>query len=227
MHPSRSKGKCPIFLASCVGAFFCFQQAAAEEFEPVSPGKTALEMTDGHLRASLINGGCEAAFELACNNNEQRSELVSTVSHKSGDRVIYSWDIFIPSEFADTPYASLRATRFLAGDNDPILYFVLDHQYGYEIGRKTCFGPDGYGKWHSVEARIIWDETRKKKLSDKTPAEIHVICDNIQVFSQTGRPNIKEGAKVRAAFGLTAPLGLPENGEFWVQYRNIKIESWQ
>ena len=220
----RSLGCIQTFLTLCLAPFLGAQSALADEFFPVSPGASAFELVDGSIRAALINSGCEEGFEAACTTVEQRSEYVDNTVNRSGDRVLYKWDIMVPAEFADTPYASLRATRFLVGENKPILYFILDVEYGYEIARKTCFGPDGYGEWHNVEMLVVWDATRKKKLSDKTPAEIHVKCDGAEVFSRKGRPNINDGDEVRIAFGLTAPISLPESGDFQVHYRNIVIE---
>ena len=119
----------------------------------------------------------------------------------------------------------LYAGRFLSGDK-PALQFFVGHDYGYEISRKTCFGPEDFGEWHQVEVRVMWDSTKKKGLKDKTPGEIHVICDGQEIYSKMGRPNIKPHDTINLALGLEGALKLADGDNVSVSYRNIEVGSW-
>lgn len=197
------------------------------DFETVASSEDALKVDDGRIRARLSRNGCEAGFEAACSQALQRSEYVTKSSHKNGDRVVYSWEIFVPAEFKyKSPGAYLRAGRFLVGDGGSILNFLLDEKVGYDIGRKICFGPEGFGKWHSIQVRVRWDSTRKKNLRDKTPGELRVSCDGAEILALSGRPNISDEDEVRIALGLAGALELADGDQTSVSFRNIKIETW-
>ena len=198
-----------------------------DDFKAVSSSEGALKVAGGEIRARLSRNGCAAGFEAACSQALQRSEYVSNTSHKSGDRVIYRWEIFVPTEFNyKAPGAYLRAGRFLVGEGDSIFNFLLDGKIGYDVGRRLCFGPEGFGKWHTIQVRVRWDSTKKKSLGEKTPGDLHVSCDGDEVLAYSGRPNIADGDEVRMALGLAGALELVDGDQTSVAFRNIKIETW-
>ena len=212
-----------VFLA----AHFSPAISQEENFETVSSGETSLKVVGGEIRAHLNPNGCAAGFEAACSPVLQRSEYISTKSHKHGDRVIYSWEILVPKDFTyNASGAYLRAVRFLIGTEESIFNFLLDGKIGYDVGRKVCFGPEGFGKWHAIQVRVVWDSTKKKGLRDKTPGELRVLCDGIEVLSYSGRPNIGDKDEVRIALGLAGSLKLADGDSTTVSFRNIKIETW-
>jgi hypothetical protein len=141
--------------------------------------------------------------------------------------VIYSWEILIPKGFIyNASGAYLRAVRFLIGKEDSIFNFLLDGKIGYDVGRKVCFSPEGFGKWHAIQVHVVWDSTKKKGLRDKTPGELRVLCDGTEVLSHSGRPNIGDKDEVRIALGLAGSSKLADGDRTAVSFRNIKIETW-
>ena len=198
-----------------------------ETFEAISSSEASLKVVGGEIQAYLNPKGCAAGFEAACSPVLQRSEYISTKPHKHGDRVIYSWEIFVPKDFTyNASGAYLRAVRFLIGKEDSIFNFLLDGKIGYDVGRKVCFGPEGFGKWHAIQVRVVWDSTKKKGLSDKTPGELRVFCDGTEVLSHSGRPNIGDKDEVQIALGLAGSLKLADGDSATVSFRNINIETW-
>jgi hypothetical protein len=198
-----------------------------ETFETVSSSEASLKVVEGEIRAQLSPNGCAAAFEEACSSVLQRSEYVSTTLHKHSDRVIYSWEIMVPKDFTyNASGGYLRAARFLVGKERSIFNFLLDRKIGYDVGRKVCFGPEGFGKWHAIQVRVVWDSTKKKTLSEKTPGELQVLCDGVEVLSHSGRPNIADGDEVRIALGLAGSLILAEDDSTTVVFRKFKMTTW-
>ena len=198
----------------------------ASDFQIIGPNETAMNIQDGVVTVRLSNDGCAAGFESACTSTRQRAEYQLTRDHKHGDRIAYRWQVNVPKDLTiNASDVHLYAGRFLSGDK-PTLQFFVGHDYGYEISRKTCFGPEGFGEWHQVEVHIMWDSTKKKGLKDKTPGEIHVSCDGKEVYSKTGRPNIKPDDTINLALGLEGALKLADGDNVSVSYRNIEVGSW-
>ena len=198
-----------------------------ENFETISSSEASLKVVGGEIHAYLNPTGCAAGFEAACSPVLQRSEYILTKPRKHGDRVIYSWEILVPKDFTyNASGAYLRAVRFLIGKEDSIFNFLLDGKIGYNVGRKVCFGPEGFGKWHAIQVRVVWDSTKKKGLRDKTPGELRVFCDGTEVLSHSGRPNVGDKDEVRIALGLAGSSKLADGDRTAVSFRNIKIETW-
>ena len=199
----------------------------SEDFEIITPSETSLELIDGEIQANLNQNGCVVGFEAACSTVLQRSEYVSTTSHAHGDRVIYGWDIMVPESFTyNASGGYLRAARFLNRNEESVLSFLLDGKIGYDVGREVCFDPDGFGAWHTIEVRVVWDSTPKKGLRDKTPGEMHVFCDGTEVLLRSGRPTLGEGDEIRLALGLAGSLNLADGDSAAVSFRNVRIETW-
>lgn len=197
------------------------------DFEAVSPDETSLEIVGGEVRARLSHNGCTAGFETACSPILQRSEYVSTSSQAHGDRIVYSWEILVPEDFAyNASGGYLRATRFLNRNGESLLSFILDGENGYNISRKTCFGPESFGMWHQIEVRVAWDSTKKNGFRDQTPGELSVLCDENEVLSRSGRPNIGAEDEVWIALGLAGSLVLADGDRAAVSIRNISVETW-
>lgn len=215
--------------AFLTGLISCLSIASAQAVEgsAIAPNAIALMAENGEIHSSLSLTGCDVGHEPACTPVRQRSEFVSDAEHQHGDRIRYKWDVLVP---ADLTYKAtgghLYATRFLSSDDSVVMKFDLDPEYGYEYSRKVCFGPEGFGEWHSVELRVVWDSTKKQGLSHKTPGEIHIFCDGVELFSRTGRPNLAEGHIVRPTFGLEGALPLAEGDNVSISYRNIEISDW-
>ncbi|MDA5095766.1 hypothetical protein O2N63_16875 [Aliiroseovarius sp. KMU-50] len=217
---------CRAFVAAALPACLAVSGAHANEFQIFAPDEASLTVSDGVVTAQLSSDGCAPGFETACSATRQRTEYQSSSAHRHGDRIAYRWEVNVPSDnILNAVDNHLYAVRFLAGET-PVLQFIVGNEYGYEVNRKTCFGPDTFGEWHSVEVRVMWDSTKKKSLKDKTPGEIHIICDGNEVFSKTGRPNIKEGDMVNFSLGLEGALKLADGDKVSVSYRNIEIGSW-
>jgi|GEM_PF-6546390 len=213
-------------LATIMPAVMTTNAAKAEDFRIVAPTEAAMSVADGVVTARLNAGGCDAGFEPACTPMRQRAEYQSPGGHGHGDRVLYRWEVNVPRDnVLNAVDNHLYAVRFLAGES-AVLQFIVGNDYGYEVNRKTCFGPEGFGEWHQVEVRVAWDSTRRKGLKDVTPGEIHISCDGVEVFSKSGRPNIKADDVVTIAFGLEGALKLAEGDKVSVSYRNIEIGTW-
>ena len=201
--------------------------ALAENFEIITPIETSFEVAEAEIRVELNQNGCAVGHEAACDLVYQRSEYVSTQSHKHGDTVTYSWEMKVPSDFIyNTSGGYLRTGRLLYGSGKSLYSFFLDMDTGYTINTKACFGPEGFGKWHTVEVRVAWDSTKKKNLKDKTPGEFIVLCDGVEVFSRSGRPNIiNTEEEVWFVLGLHGALQLADGDNAKVLFRNISIEK--
>jgi hypothetical protein len=207
----------------------CISPVVSQEksFETISPSETSLKVEAGEIQVYLDPKGCTPGFEAACSPVLQRSEYISTTSHKHGDRVTYSWEILVPKSFTyKATSAYLRAGRFVIGDQESIFNFLLDGEIGYEVDRNVCFGPEGFGKWHAIEVRVVWDATQKKTLSEKTPGKLRVVCDGVEVLSHAGRPTIGAKDEVRIALGLAGSASSANDDRTHVSIRNIKIETW-
>ena len=216
-----------LLAAVILAALFSPTISKSEDFEVVSSSETSLEVMEGEIRVHLNQNGCAAGFEAACSPVLQRSEYISTKSYGHGDRVTYSWEIMVPESFTyNASGAYLRAARFLNKKEESIFNFLLDGKIGYDVGRKVCFGPEGFGKWHAVPVRVIWDSTKKKGLGDKTPGELRVLCNGTEILSHSGRPTIGDEDEVRIALGLAGSLNLADGDSVVVSFRNIKIETW-
>jgi len=216
-----------LLAAVIVAAHFSPAISQEENFETVSSSEASLKVVGGEIQAYLNPTGCAAGFEAACSPVLQRSEYIATKPHRHGDRVIYSWEILVPKDFTyNASGAYLRAARFLIGKEDTIFNFLLDGKIGYDVGRKVCFGPEGFGKWHAIRVRVVWDSTKKKGIKDKTPGELRVFCDGIEVLSHSGRPNIGDKDEVRLALGLAGSSKLADGDSTAVSFRNVKIETW-
>ena len=215
-----------IAIAASLAAVMAAPASRANEFQIIAPNEVSINIQDGVVTAQLSADGCASGFETACSFTRQRAEYQSSINHGHGDRVAYKWEVNVPTgNVLNATDSHLYAARFLAGDQS-VLQFILGNEYGYEVNRKTCFGPEEFGQWHQVEVRVRWDSTKKKKLSDKTPGEIHIICDGTEIFSKAGRPNIKEGDVVNIALGIEGALKLAEGDQVSAAYRNIEIGSW-
>lgn len=216
-----------LMCAAVAAIWMCAGAAQPGEFEPVSPNETAVEIVDGVFSARLNAQGCASGFEAACSPTRQRAEYVSTQAHGHGERIAYRWEIKVGDAWAfNAVDKHLYATRFLTSDEKPVVQFYLGDDYGYEVNRKTCFGPEDFGDWHAVEMRVVWDATKRKSLKDPTPGELHILCDGREIFSKAGRPNIKEGDTVRLALGLEGALKLAEGDTVSVRFRNVEIGTW-
>lgn len=216
-----------VLAAVIVAAYLSPAVSQEESFETISSSETSLKAEGGEIQVYLDPKGCAPGFEAACSPVLQRSEYISTTSHKHGDRVIYSWEILVPRSFSyRATSAYLRAGRFLVGKQESIFNFLLDGETGYDVDRIICFGPEGFGKWHAIQVRVVWDATQKKTLSEKTPGELRVVCDGVEVLSQFGRPNIGAKDEVRIALGLAGSARSADNDSTHVSIRNIKIETW-
>ena len=201
--------------------------AHANEFNIVSPSETALTASDGLVTAQLSGEGCATGFEDACSATRQRVEYVSSSAHGHGERIAYKWEINVAENLTFNAIDKhLYATRFVTGDAKTVMQFYLGNDYGYEVNRKTCFGPEEFGKWHQIEVRVMWDATKRKGLKDKTPGEIQILCNGDEIFSKAGRPNIKASDEVSLALGLEGALKLADGDNVSVSFRNIEITSW-
>jgi len=200
----------------------------ADDFNIISPGKDSLRINAGEMQVHLNRDGCEAGFEIACSTVLQRSEYVSTRSHSHGDSIAYGWEIRVPEDFRyNASGGYLRAVRFINAKGESVLSFLIDTQNGYNVSRKTCFSPKGFGSWHRIEVFVTWDSTKKKGLKDKTPGELQVICDGTEILNRLGRPNIGAEEQVWMAVGLAGSLKLADGDNAAVTYRNISIEPRQ
>ena len=198
----------------------------AQNFEIITPTETSFEVSEAEIRVGLSQDGCAVGHEAACDLLYQRSEYVSTQSHKHGDRVTYSWEMMVPSDFKyNTSGGYLRTARLVYGSGKSLLSFNLDMETGYSLNTKTCFGPEGFGEWHAIEVRVAWDSTKKKTLKDKTPGDLVVLCDGVELHSQSGRPNISADEEVWFALGLHGALNLADGDKAEVHFRNISIEK--
>jgi hypothetical protein len=216
-----------VLAAVIIATNFSPTVSQAESFETISMSESSLKVKAGEIQAYLDPKGCVPGFEAACSPVIQRSEYVSTTAHRHGDRVIYSWQILVPKSFTyKSTGAYLRAGRFLVGGQESIFNFLLDRETGYDADRKICFGPEGFGKWHNIEVRVVWDATRKKTLSEKTPGELRVVCDGVEVLSHSGRPTLGAEDKVRIALGLAGSAQSANAMNTHISIRNIKIETW-
>ena len=215
-----------IFVATALTVALTATASLANGFEIVAPSETSVQVQDGIVTTELSAVGCASGFETACTATRQRAEYQSTASHGHGDRMFYRWEVNVPRDnVLNAADNHLYATRFLAGDKS-VLQFIVGNDYGYEVNRKTCFGPESFGEWHQVEVRVMWDSTKKKGLKDKTPGEIHISCDGSEIFSRTGRPNIKVDDVVSIALGLEGALMLADGDKVSVSYRNIEVGTW-
>lgn len=199
----------------------------AADFDLVSPRAITPVVEDrGVLTFELRDGDCISPANTACDKAFQRMEFVSRDAHRHGDRVRYRWEVFVPEDFAyESPAGHLKAGRLFHEDGSTI-YFLLDPKNGYDIDRATCFGPDAFGTWHTIEISVLFDSTRKRSIKDRTPGEIHVTCDGVEVLKREGRPNIPEGAAVHLGIGLHGGRNLGDADNVRVQYRNVAIEAW-
>lgn len=208
-----------------IAAFTWPTWALAESFEFIAPTETSIEVTEVGVRVELNQNGCAVGHEAACDEAYQRSEYVSTQSHKHGDRVTYSWEVMVPSDFSFSR-GYLRSGRLLYGSGKPIFSFFLDTESGYTVNTRACFGPEGFGEWHAVEVRVAWDSTKKKSFTDRTPGDLLVLCNGVEVYSQSGRPNIISAEEeVWFALGLHGALKLADGDNAKVLFRNISIEN--
>jgi len=208
-------------------AFAIAGASNAEEFEIIAPNETALEVADGIITARLSGDGCASGFDTACTETRQRAEYQQTTGHGHGDQIAYRWEIkVVDNVVLNAVDKHLYATRFLNGEANTVLQFYLSDEYGYEVNRKTCFGPEEFGQWHQIEVRVTWDSTKREGLGHKTPGEMTINCDGTEVFATSGRPNIKEGDEVSLALGLEGTLRLAEGDDVSVSFRNIEIGSW-
>lgn len=199
----------------------------AEDFEIIKPTESSFEVTETEIRVELSQNGCAVGYEAACSKDFfQRSEYVSTHSHKHGDRVIYSWEMFVPEDFSYNAIGHfLRAVRFLDGAGQSIFNFHLNTEFGYTVGQNTCIGLEGFGEWHLVQVHANWDSTKKKNIKDRTPGEIRVECDGVEVLSRSGRPNIGVEEEVWLALGLIGSTPLADGDNTKVLFRNVSIEA--
>jgi hypothetical protein len=202
--------------------------ALAEDFEVITPTKSSLEVIENEIRVELSHYGCSDGHEIACKNTNmtQRSEYVSTHSYRHGDRVNYSFEIYVDPDFTYNALGKyLRAVRFLNSSDHSIFNFTLGTESGYTANLKTCFGLEGFGEWHLVEVHVNWDSTRKKNIKHKTPGELRVICDGVEVLSRSGRPNIGVEEEVRLALGMYGALDLADGDNVKIRIRNVKAEK--
>jgi hypothetical protein len=214
-------------LAALVAFSLCWPlKSQSLDFDAHAPDSSSLEATEGVIRTRLNKNGCSVGYEDACSIVLQRSEFVSRASHKHGDKVTYRWELMVPDDFTYNAFGGyLRAVRFLNGSGESIFSFILDRESGYTVSRKTCFGPEGFGEWHRVAMQVSWDSTSKKSLKDKTPGELRVICDGVEVLSRSGRPNIGDDETARLTIGLAGSLKLADGDNAEVHFRNVAIES--
>lgn len=216
----------PAMVAIASTLVFAFP-SFAEEFSVIAPNETALSVADGLVTARLSAEGCAAGFEAACSETRQRIEYQSVTAHGHGDRVAYRWEINVAETLSfNATDSHLYATRFVTPDGKDVIKFYVGSDYGYEVNRKTCFGPETFGQWHQVEVRVAWDSTKKKNLKDKTPGEVQILCDGAEVFSAAGRPNIKPEDTIHLALGLEGALQLADGDDVSVSFRNIEVGSW-
>ncbi len=224
MKPGTSK---VTILATLFPVLMAANSSHAGEFEIIGPNETALEVLDGLITARLSSDGCATGFESACSTTRQRIEYQSSSGHGHGNKVAYRWEIKVAKGMTFNAIDKhLYATRLVNGDGKSVMQFYLGNDYGYEVNRKTCFGPEEFGQWHVVEVRVKWDSTKKKSLGDKTPGEVHITCDGEEIYSKSGRPNIKVGDEIKLALGLEGTLKPAEGDAVSVSFRNIEIGSW-
>lgn len=226
MFTSRSvrEGACLSVLFTC---FLSMTAADATDFEVIAPNDGAVEIDGDQFTARLSDDGCSSGFDAACTGTRQRAEYLPAAIYGHGDQVAYRWEINVSEAMTFNAVDShLYATRFLTGGDTSVLQFYLGTDYGYEVNRKTCFGPEEFGEWHQVEVRVSWDSTPKQNLRDKTPGEIHIACDGEEIFSSSGRPNIKAEDEIRLALGLEGALNLADGDNVSVSFRNLEVENW-
>jgi len=197
------------------------------DYDLIYPMRDALIETNGEVNARLAQNGCDTEHELACNALLQRSELVARQSHAHGDKVIYTWEIMVPTEFRyNASGGYLRAVRFTDTSGEGVLNFILDSSKGYTVGRNVCFGPGEFGTWHAIRLEVFWDSTRRQNLRDKTPGHLRVLCDGVEVLTRSGRPNIGAEEEVRFSVGLAGALRLAADDYVEARFRNVVVESW-
>ncbi len=114
-----------------------------------------------------------------------RSELSINYPYKLGERVIYSFDMFIPNDFKvdtgknrwwifaqwhDQPDPKLNQTwADLLGNSPPISLFVEERNYTfgvgvYYFGKEKFWFPVDKGKWNNYTFDIIWDTDENGQL---------------------------------------------------------------
>ncbi|MDD9923110.1 MAG: hypothetical protein OXQ92_12660 [Boseongicola sp.] len=215
-----------LFAAAIAALLFSTSTAAqVQDFSVIEPSPGYLKVTSGEIIARLRLGACEPGYEDACAQGAQlqRSEYLPSASHSHGETVTYRWEIFVPNDFVyETLSGDLRAGRFYNDSGEAILSFLLDGTSGLTVNRKTCFGPEGFGQWHQVEVKAVWDSTKKKGLKDKTPGAISISCDGVEVHSSSGRPTVGEGKSVWLALGLRGAMRLADGDNATAHFRNLE-----
>lgn len=214
---------------TCLLVIACGAAAAqSEDYEQLMPAPGMLEMADGAITARLNPAGCETGYEGACSVALplQRSEIVFPDAHQRGQSVTYRWDIMVPADFAyNATGGDLRAGRLIASTGASILGFMLESDNGYRVSGQSCFGPEGFGSWHSVEVNVVWDSTRRQSLSDRTPGQLRVSCDGQEILFRSGRPTIREDETARLALGLMGSVLLAEGDNVTVSFRDFSVEE--
>jgi len=199
----------------------------ANDYQIIAPSAQSVTIADGEITARLNLLGCEPGFGAACSATRQRSDYILSQKFGHGDRVAYSWEMKVDEPFVyDAIDVHLYPVRFLNNNDDPVIRFFLGNKHGFETRRQMCFSPTEFGQWHKIEVRVVWDSTTRENLNHKTPGTIQVICNGVETFSATDRPNIQIGDEVRLALGLDASISPAERDRIAIVYRNISISDW-
>ena len=210
----------------------------AEHFRLESSNSVrAPQRLDGGIeRFWLLPGECKAGRKTKsiasvgktndCGRNRQRSEMKTNKKVGHGARRIYSWEILVPTDFKSTGLDDhLIVGQFHSG-YAPSSTFSLNQDTGYFVNGRVCFGPEGFGEWHSVVVRVFWHSQRKKNLKDKTPGIFEVWCDGKLIWDRSGRPNVAKGDGISFKYGLYHAMDFPEDDNVTVQFKNVTVTKW-
>lgn len=226
-----------IFFVSLLMSFAAIGPVAAQEFglQTVREGEPQIS-ADGTQTFRLFSGECSGkryeskrlnVTTADCDRKRTRVEYFEPKANRAreGDRKLYSWEIFVPEDFAYTATGGhLIAGQFHNGD-DLLLSFALGAD-GYTIRSKPCIRPEDFGEWHKVEVKYQFDSTKKKNFKDRTAGVLVVTCDGNEVVNASGRPNIAQGNVVYFKYGLYGALDIPETDNVTVKFRNVQVSHW-
>ncbi len=152
--------------------------------------------------------------ESACLGGRRSTQIRAPKHIKPGQKVVYSFDIFIPSDFSydgDRRYPAF-SRLFIAewvrmeAIKNHIYEMALESRRGVTFERKVCFSPKEFGKWNTFQLSIYWSGKRDgymearcndriilSRMNTQTlippdcAAEYKLQCDPAQ---QTTRPDI-------------------------------------
>jgi len=209
--------------------------AAAQDFNLATPREGApVRHADGTMVFQLLPGECAEAEYYSgrlltrtsdCDRQRNRIEFSERSTAGAGDRRLYEWDIFIPSDFSYNASGGHLIAGQFHNQNDLLYSFALSNS-GYTFRGQDCVGPESFGAWHTVSVRVQYDTTRRQTLRDQTPGILVVECDGEVVVDASGRPNLSVGDEVTFRYGLYGAMNFPDTDNVSVSFRNVRISGW-